>query len=228
VIQVKEKKSRRKTTARSRGRPPLPDSELLDRHEKIVEAAFKMFSAKGFADTTLDAIGRDAGVTKRTIYELIGDKVAVFHAACDRMRVRGRHFAFDVQMLDRPTCEILRQMARQLVDHSLHPDLIALERAITQELSHSPKLVSEVVAGGKAKLNQELAKMFATLATGDERIKTSDFETAADVFYDITVGARGFRAAMGHTEILTDDALFQRVDAFWYGYLARPTPPTRS
>jgi len=204
-----------------RGRPPLSEAAIIERRTRIIDAAFQSFSTRGFTDTTLEAIGRTAGVTKRTIYELIGDKVALYRAACDRMRVRGPNFAFEIALAGRDAREVLHDMARQLVEHSMHPDLIALERMVIQELAHNPEMISAAVASGRDSLNRELCAILETLAA-DGRIPVVPFAHAADLFYDMTVGARGFRAVMAHPdERLSDADLVERADAFYYGYLMR-------
>ena len=48
---------------------------------------------------------------------------------------------------------------------------------------------------------------------------------AADLYYDLTVGARGFRKAMGYREpVPSAAAIRQRVEVFRAGYLTRAGP----
>ena len=178
-----------------------------------------MFFAKGFADTTLDAIGREAGYTKRTIYELIGDKNALFRAAYDRLHIRNSHLEFSIPAPDQSVTEVLTQLARQLVEHSLSKALVASERAIMLEAGHYPELVGEVVQHGKIALNDAIAEIFNTLVARGS-IAPLDSRLAAEIFYDATVGARGFRAALGHPhETLSDAELATRIAMFENGYL---------
>lgn len=50
------------------------------RKEKILEAAFNVFSSKGFHKTTMDDIAREAGVSKGTCYQYFKGKEAIFTA----------------------------------------------------------------------------------------------------------------------------------------------------
>jgi TetR/AcrR family transcriptional repressor of mexJK operon len=215
----------RPNASRPRGRPPLPESDVTARRLRIVDAAARMFFAEGFAETTLEAIGREAGVTKRTIYELIGDKNAVFRAACAKMQVQGPKFAFHIPVEGRTAREVLAHMARQLVDHAFNSELIALERAVMVESTRSPQLVGTVVADGKVRLDRAITDIFAEMAANG-LIRPASFDRAAGIFYDVAVGARGFRAALGHPgEAPTDADLLERVDMFLHGYLERVAAP---
>lgn len=50
------------------------------RRAAIVDAARRVFARKGFGAATIDAIAREAGAAKRTLYEAFGDKAALFRA----------------------------------------------------------------------------------------------------------------------------------------------------
>lgn len=67
------------TGDRRRGRPPAHEQAARD--ARIVAVAAQLFVDVGFHAASLDAIAQEAGVTKRTIYERIGDKPALLRAA---------------------------------------------------------------------------------------------------------------------------------------------------
>jgi AcrR family transcriptional regulator len=52
--------------------------------ERILSAALKEFSAKGFAGARVDAIARRAGINKRMLYHYFGDKEGLFKAVLSR------------------------------------------------------------------------------------------------------------------------------------------------
>jgi AcrR family transcriptional regulator len=52
--------------------------------ERILAAALKEFSAKGFAGARVDAIARRAAINKRMLYHYFGDKEALFKAVLRR------------------------------------------------------------------------------------------------------------------------------------------------
>lgn len=67
------------TADRRRGRPPVHEQAARD--ARIVAVATRLFVAVGFHAASLDAIAQETGVTKRTIYDRIGDKPALLRAA---------------------------------------------------------------------------------------------------------------------------------------------------
>src|SRR4030042_1344330 len=64
------------TPARPRRWQRRPDG----RPRQILEAAFRVFGARGFHQATLDDVARQAGITKGTIYLYFPSKAALFTA----------------------------------------------------------------------------------------------------------------------------------------------------
>src|ERR1700755_2849874 len=61
---------------RCRGRPQLrPDDET---RQIIYEAARHEFAANGYAATSTETVARRAGVSTKTLYRLVANKVALF------------------------------------------------------------------------------------------------------------------------------------------------------
>src|SRR5437868_9639488 len=58
--------------------------------ERILNAAFKQFAAKGFAGARVDAIARSASINKRMLYHYFGDKQALFREVL-RRKMAERH-----------------------------------------------------------------------------------------------------------------------------------------
>ena len=52
--------------------------------ERILNAAFKQFAAKGFAGARVDAIARSASINKRMLYHYFGNKKALFREVLRR------------------------------------------------------------------------------------------------------------------------------------------------
>lgn len=69
------------SAGRSRGRPrdPAVDDAILD-------AAMDLFRANGFADTSIDAVAKRAGVTRVTVYRRFASKEELLAAALARGR----------------------------------------------------------------------------------------------------------------------------------------------
>jgi len=71
---------------------PKPAARLSKR-ERVVVAASKLFLDDGYGATGMDAIAKQAGVSKATVYSYYGDKSSLFADVMVRMceEVGGRH-----------------------------------------------------------------------------------------------------------------------------------------
>jgi AcrR family transcriptional regulator len=54
-----------------------------DNRSRLVQAARKLFAARGYADVSVDEIATAAGLTKGAVYYQFTDKTDLFRAACD-------------------------------------------------------------------------------------------------------------------------------------------------
>lgn len=63
----------------------MTSKKQVDTRELILDAAASNFAARGFGGARMDAIAKDAGVNKATIYYHIGDKKALYREALKRV-----------------------------------------------------------------------------------------------------------------------------------------------
>jgi AcrR family transcriptional regulator len=74
---------------RPRARPvksASKDPELIrERRGKLIAAAVKVFIEKGFHETTVRDIGREAGMTQGTIYNYVGSKDDILYLVTDQI-----------------------------------------------------------------------------------------------------------------------------------------------
>jgi len=69
--------------------PPRTQAERRETtRTAVLESAIRLFGRKGFAETSLDEIAADAGVTIRPIYHYFENKLGLFEAAKDVMEER--------------------------------------------------------------------------------------------------------------------------------------------
>src|SRR5436190_14423656 len=99
--------------------------------ERILNAAFKEFSAKGFAGSRVDEIARRAGINKRMLYHYFGDKEALFRHVLRRKMAERRTWGiatpdeageslpywFDLACKDLDWIRLLEWEALQFVDN---------------------------------------------------------------------------------------------------------------
>jgi AcrR family transcriptional regulator len=71
------------------GRPvktTTKDADLIrDRREQLIRAAIKVFSERGFHESTVRDIGRAARLTQGTIYNYVRSKEDILFLVCDRL-----------------------------------------------------------------------------------------------------------------------------------------------
>lgn len=91
------------TQSRSRGRPATPESEL---HAAVVDATLTLLLTQGYAATTVDAVAKQAGMAKKTLYRFAENREALVMQA-----IASWPDAFLPQLLEQG----LRAIARQVL-----------------------------------------------------------------------------------------------------------------
>jgi TetR/AcrR family transcriptional regulator, mexJK operon transcriptional repressor len=155
--------------------------------ESILAAAQRNFLAHGFGAVSMDAIARDAGVSKATVYAHFASKEELFGAVV--ARVSERHFqGFSAPDLDaRNIGASLTILARRFLDLLLSSEAIALNRIIIGEVMRFPAL-GDVFwqAGPKRSRMQIEAFLRRAVAAGSLRI--ADTRLAAEQFAALARG----------------------------------------
>lgn len=106
----------------------------------ILAAARREFLANGFGAVSMDAIAREAGVSKATVYAHYAGKEELFGAVVSDMSER--YFGgFSESALDPANVgPSLTALARQFLELLLSPDAIALNRILIAEVARFPAL----------------------------------------------------------------------------------------
>lgn len=144
------KKQRRAPLRKARhgGRPPR--AAALELRDRILEVATALFLTEGYGSTSIEAVSRRAGISKRTFYHRFDDKAALFGAVVHRIIEQARPPP-GVPLLEGTTLqEILRRLAGLLLRAALDPQAIALHRLVTAESVRFPNLVRAVHEEGWA------------------------------------------------------------------------------
>jgi AcrR family transcriptional regulator len=116
---------------RCRGRPQLrPDDET---RRIIYEAARHEFAGDGYAATSMETVARRAGVSTKTLYRLIPNKVSLFEGmVSDRID----RFVSEVNLRAADHADIEQALAAALIacaELALDEETIALQRMLLQE-----------------------------------------------------------------------------------------------
>ena len=204
-------------TAPKLGRPPA--GEIEQRKRTILAKATELFIANGFEKTTVGAIGKAAGVTKRTIYDHIGDKDTLFRAVCMEQLPRMLQAQFNLPLEGKSTRQALKDMARLLVDYSLSPQTVALIQMLMVERMRFPDLLRESAMAMRELYSDLIRTAFNEMADMG-LLPPSDNERNAHYFYDIIIGGNQLQMLFDvKRDTLSDEEIDERLDIFLYGYL---------
>ncbi len=145
----------RAANAKPRGGRPSRDAALA-LNERILDVATELFLAQGYGLTTIEALAQRAGISKRTFYHRFADKAVLFGAVVHRIVERIRP-APDVPLLEGATAhEVLKRLARLIMQAALSPPAIALHRLIVGESARFPELARAMNAEGASREAIEL------------------------------------------------------------------------
>src|SRR5690348_9669432 len=116
------------------------EGTLASKAESILAAAKRSFLAAGFGAVSMDAIAREAGVSKATVYAHFAGKEELFGAVIGRECER--YFArFSAGELDPHDMRAsLTVLGRRFLELVLSADAIALHRIILGEVTRFPML----------------------------------------------------------------------------------------
>ena len=107
---------------------------------QIVEAAARLFMADGYGATSMDAIAREAGVSKATLYAHFTDKASLFAAIISSECERKAQILWD-DANDRDDVQgMLERMARAAIRFGTEAETLAIYRIVVGETGRFPEL----------------------------------------------------------------------------------------
>ncbi len=124
---------------------PTPEQRWTRRKQarpaEILDAALKVFAAKGFAAARMDDIARAAGVTKGTIYLYFENKEAVFKSLV-RAEIGGAlaMVTANISAMEGPVSALLRMMLTTMAGLLIESDKVAIPKIVIAESANFPWL----------------------------------------------------------------------------------------
>ncbi len=185
------------------GRPSrLQSAQLSDR---ILDVATALFLGDGFGMTSIEAVAKRAGISKRTFYYRFRGKEALFEAVVRRLIERWMA-PFDAAPLEAPSlAETLRRTAEHMLDAALTPVALALHRMTIAEATRFPALARILQDLGTAAGIERIARhLEQRIASGE--LRPIDPRFAAEQFIMMVVSgprrrALGLGAPLGVAEL---------------------------
>jgi TetR/AcrR family transcriptional repressor of mexJK operon len=114
-----------------------PKSEA--KTEAIMGAATKLFLSQGYQGTSMDAVAKQAGVSKQTVYSHFSNKEELFKAV---ITAKVASYGFDKATMvdDDDLRQAILTVARRFVDLLLDPEVIAMHRVVMGEAASQPRV----------------------------------------------------------------------------------------
>jgi AcrR family transcriptional regulator len=186
----------------------------------VLKAALRLFLEQGFGATSMDAIAREAGVSKATLYAHVKSKEELFAAitATCAEQLLATHTPFDHET---DIHAALSRFGRDHVALLLSPEGAAMYRIVIAEAPRFPELGRAFYENGPAiKLNALAQYLRQADAAGT--LEVDDASRAAAEFVGMLGGTVHLRAMLGHDEDISAaerEALVEHaVDTFLRAY----------
>jgi AcrR family transcriptional regulator len=197
--------------ARRRGGRPSR-SAALQLNDRILDAATEMFLAQGYGLTTIEALARRAGISKRTFYHRYADKAVLFGAVVHRILQRVRPPP-NVPLLEGATLhEVLKRLAGLVLHAALSPLAIALHRLMVAESARFPELARALNAEGASQEAISLIGGVLANALANPALTAPVREFAALQFLQLVVVVPQ-RRALGFGQPMTPSELLDWADS---------------
>lgn len=155
------------------------------KRRQVVEAAARLFMAQGYGATSMEAIAREAGVSKATLYAYFPGKDALFAAivgeACAR-EAEGRPCCPGADEAD--LAGTLVSLGEGYLAFLFREEVLAIQRVVMAEGPRFPELGRAFYESGPRRMIDWLAGWFAAL---QERgaLRAGDPELAAEQFLSL-------------------------------------------
>jgi TetR/AcrR family transcriptional repressor of mexJK operon len=167
----------------------MPDmrEEAVGKAGLILRGARKAFLAGGFGAVSMDAIAREAGVSKATVYAHFGSKEELFGAVVADVAEQ-RFAGFSALELDASDIEAsLNTIARRFLDLVLSPEAVAVNRIIIGEVTRFPALGDVFWQAGPAR-NRAQIEGFLRRAADAGSLAIEDVGLATEQFSSLVRG----------------------------------------
>ncbi|MEJ2900333.1 TetR/AcrR family transcriptional regulator [Acinetobacter sp. NS-4] len=175
--------------------------KMAETRKKLIEVARRAFAEYGYADTSMDKLTAEAGLTRGALYHHFGDKRGLFAAVVDQ--IDSEMAEYSQTYLDQPDdlWEGLMLEGRTYIENALNPEFqrIVLRDgpAVLGDPAHWPSQ-NKCLQSTRECVGQLLAI---------NRIKTVDSEAAAVFLNGAAMNAALWVASSEHPEQVLPEAL---------------------
>jgi TetR/AcrR family transcriptional repressor of mexJK operon len=172
---------------------PLPGRPKdLRKHEQILDAAELHFMKLGYEGTSMDAVARDAEVSKITIYSHFADKAELFQAVIARKcEFYARSQDYD-RLVDAPLEKALSIIGRNFVALILSDEAISMHRIVESESLRHSQVATAFYDSGPKRLKAALHSLISHWVQHGQ-LRIDDIELAIDHLLSMLKGEAHMR-----------------------------------
>ncbi len=153
-------------------------TSTLTQKERIVEQAMQMFVSQGIRAVRMDDIAQQLGVSKRTLYELFGDKERLLYLAVDCYFEQMRRQRAEACAGARNVVEAMFMVLGCVMDHADH------SRRLMESLrKFYPAVYEKALRESSARGRDDLRHMLETGISQGLFIDTFNLDLAISVLY---------------------------------------------
>ena len=166
------------------------DPRITRSRALIMEAAARVFLQRGYPGTSVDDIAAEAGVSKRTVYNVVDDKEQLFRAILDQAITTAERYSLAFGATAAETVDVeaaLTALARELAASVLSGRVVPLRRLLIGETSRFPEFAAEYYERAPGRVMTAVA---GALRGFGERglLRIDDPELAAEHFAFLAIG----------------------------------------
>ncbi len=180
-----------------------PDPRPQRSRERILDAATAHFARRGFVGASVDEVAAEAGVAKRTVYNLFASKDELFRAVVERVTETAEGFMTrDAEAVigHRPTAEEIGDLAEAHARAVLSPRVLATRRLLVGESARFPELAADYYERIPARVMRAIARRLARYHDAG-LLHVPDPALAAEHFAFLVLGASLDRAMFDATAL---------------------------
>ncbi|WP_120005096.1 TetR/AcrR family transcriptional regulator [Nesterenkonia muleiensis] len=166
------------------------DPRIERSQSAIIAAAFDQFMARGYVRASIDDIAEQAGTSKKTVYNVFGDKERLFRAVVGQaIRIAEDYSSHTAKALSEVSDvePHLRTAVVELAETVLTGPVIGLRRLLISEVDRFPEFAAEYYARAPGLVMRTLASTLHTLSA-EGKLDIGDDALAAEQLAFLAMG----------------------------------------
>jgi TetR/AcrR family transcriptional repressor of mexJK operon len=168
----------------------------LEKRAAILDAAMRLFPARGYDGVSMDAIAQAAGVSKLTVYNHFEDKESLFCAAvatCCEQLLPTQVFQPPPEL---PLRDALVSIGHGFIDLVMDERAVTLHRMMISQAGQDQRLTEMFFAAGPRR-TLDAMESFLRQADASGQLRVPRPDHAAEHFFCLLKGVRHLRVLVG-------------------------------